>query len=256
MESDLVILTLIFFLVSIFYSSVGFGGGSSYLAFMALWAISPNEMKPTALLCNIIVVAGGTWLFYKRGYITWKHILPLVVLSIPMAFIGGYLPISERFFFLLLGAALVSAGLLMFYEVIFLKRSYENDSPKGLVFNSITGSGIGLLSGMVGIGGGIFLSPILHITKWGGARKIAATASFFILVNSVAGLAGQFVKTQFMIDYSVMIPLALTVFAGGQIGSRLGSKYLDPNIVKSLTALLVMYVGLRILLYHLWEINI
>ncbi|MBN2773255.1 MAG: sulfite exporter TauE/SafE family protein [Prolixibacteraceae bacterium] len=256
---DLTWLILIFVFVAFLYSSVGFGGGSSYLAFMAIFAIAPEVMKPIALICNVIVVSGSSYLYYKKKLLDLKDMVPLVVLSIPMAFVGGYLKISNSFFFMVLGASLVVSALLMFYEIFKTRMETVAHKPaakKRLVGNSVTGGLVGFLSGMVGIGGGIFLSSILHLWKWDTPKKIAAASSFFILVNSISGLTGQLIKYHFQVDIKLLAPLALAVIVGGQIGSRLSIVFFKPWVVKLLTAILIFYVGNRILLLQLFGIKI
>lgn len=252
-------LVLIFFLVAFLYSSVGFGGGSSYLAFMAIFAITPEVMKPIALICNIIVVSGGSYLYFKKKLLDLKEMIPLVIVSIPLAFVGGYLKISNTFFFIILGTSLVASALLMFFEIIKTRKEKiieTNAWKKRVIGNSITGGLVGFLSGMVGIGGGIFLSSILHLKKWDTPKKIAAASSFFILVNSISGLTGQLIKYNFRVDYKLLFPLALAVVFGGQIGSRLSIVFFKPWVVKLMTAILIFYVGNRILLFQLFGINI
>ncbi len=250
-------LAIVFFIVAVFYATVGFGGGSSYLAIMAVFGISAIVMKPTALICNIIVVSSGTYLFIKNKHLDLIKSWPIVLLSIPMAFLGGLWRISEKAFFILLGFSLIIASLLMFVDVLYKKVKNEDPaSGSNSLLLTVIGGGVGFLSGMVGIGGGIFLSPVLHLMKWSNAKKIAGISSFFILVNSIAGLAGQITKMQFEVEFLSILPMAIAVFIGGQIGSRLGSVYLNPKIVKALTALLILYVGLRIVLFQLFGVTI
>ncbi|MDH5397957.1 MAG: sulfite exporter TauE/SafE family protein [Cyclobacteriaceae bacterium] len=250
-------LIIIFFLVALFYSTVGFGGGSSYLALMAVFGISALLMRSTALTCNIIVVTSGTYLFYRQGHLNFKKVWPFVLASIPMAFAGGLVQMSEKGFMMLLGSSLILAALLMVIEVlrkqILMKIRVNSLSP---LVNGGIGGAVGFLSGLVGIGGGIFLSPLLHLTQWGTPREIAALSSFFILVNSMAGLSGLFISSGLSVDPAFVLPLVVSVFAGGQIGSRLGSKVFRPDVVKLLTALLIFYVGLRIVLLQGFGVRI
>ncbi|MDH5604842.1 MAG: sulfite exporter TauE/SafE family protein, partial [Cyclobacteriaceae bacterium] len=169
-------LVLIFFVVALFYSAVGFGGGSSYLAIMALYGIPMLEMKTIALVCNIIVVTSGTYLFYAKGLLNFKKLLPLVILSIPMAFIGGLLRTGDKIFLVVLGFSLVLAATLMIVEVVKKKKEEVISKSDSLVLNAGLGGGVGMLSGFVGIGGGIFLAPLLHFTRWGFTRQIAAAS--------------------------------------------------------------------------------
>jgi uncharacterized membrane protein YfcA len=240
---------LLFFMVAILYSSVGFGGGSSYLAVLALTGLSFIQFRAIALLCNIVVVSGGTYIFAKNGHYNWKKVVPLALASVPMAFIGGYLRISQTFFFILLGFTLIVAAVLMWISK-YLAESSVQETPS-VVKDGFFGSIIGFVSGMVGIGGGVFLAPLLHLMKWDSPKRIAATASFFILVNSIAGLLGQFQNPDFYYEPNIAFILMLTVFFGGQIGSRLSASKISPFVIKRLTALLIAFVGLRILWKYL-----
>ena len=243
-------IVLLFFCIAILYASVGFGGGSSYLAILALTGIAYTQIPSIALLCNIVVVSGNVFFYRKQKLYNWKKVLPLVLFSIPMAFIGGYLKISQTLFFILLAISLITAAIFMW---ISNKVSNPNNGVSNLSLGKNAGYGgvIGFISGIVGIGGGIFLAPILHLTHWGRPKKIAATASFFILVNSIAGLAGHYVNPNFSIDWNLATILLLTVFVGGQIGNRLGASILSPIKLKKATAILIAFVGVRILLKYL-----
>ncbi len=248
-------LILLFLTVAILYSSVGFGGGSSYLAILALTGILFTQIRATALLCNIMVVTGNVWLFYQQGVIDWKKIIPLVLFSIPLAFLGGYLKIGESFFFILLGFTLLFAAITMWISKRII--SSEAKITKLNLTKNISYSGvIGFISGMVGIGGGIFLAPLLHLTNWDSPKKIAATASFFILVNSITGLLGQYTNPDFEIDWNLTSILLITVFIGGQVGSKMSNKLFNPIQLKKATAILIVFVSIRILWKYLFLISL
>ncbi|MCF6350468.1 MAG: sulfite exporter TauE/SafE family protein [Flavobacteriaceae bacterium] len=240
------LLIIAFFWIAILYSSVGFGGGSSYLAILSLTGIAFIEIRTISLLCNVVVVSGGTYLFAKNKLLDFKKVLPLVSLSVPMAFLGGFLKIQERFFFIFLAFALIIAAILMFVSNNL--KSQKNLIKRNKTYkNAFYGGLIGFVSGIVGIGGGVFLAPLLHLTKWDRPKKIAATTSLFILVNSVAGLLGQMQNAEFRLDFYITFVLLVVVFVGGQIGSRLSVAILDPKIIKIVTALLIAFVGIKIL---------
>ncbi len=241
----------LFFLVAVLYSSVGFGGGSSYLAILALTSLAFIHIRAIALLCNIVVVSGGTYIYIKNNLFNWKKIIPLVLMSVPMAFIGGYLKISQTFFFILLGITLLVAAILMWVSKYISKKSESANFKKSIKKDVSYGGAIGFVSGMVGIGGGIFLAPLLHLTKWDTPKRIAATSSFFILVNSIAGLGGQYLNPDFSIEPTITVLFMITVLVGGQIGSRLSVNLISPIKLKKGTALLIAFVGLRILWKHL-----
>jgi len=247
MEEHLLLLIPIFFLISIIYASAGFGGGSSYLAILALFPIDYTDIRIIALICNIVVVTGSVYVFKKNDLLKLNRVWPLVLCSIPMAFLGGWYKINEKVFFIILGIALLAAALLMLFKSPGLER---NKLPK--LSNALIGGGIGFLSGLVGIGGGIFLSPVLHLTRWNVPKVIAATTALFILVNSAAGLAGQLITNSLGASPLVIISLMATVFIGGQIGSNMTVKKFNPEYVRRISGLLILIVALR-LLYH-WVI--
>ncbi|MEX2235197.1 MAG: sulfite exporter TauE/SafE family protein [Cyclobacteriaceae bacterium] len=247
MDTDLTILVSCFFIIALIYSSVGFGGGSSYLALLAVMGLDIDIIRPAALMCNIIVVSGGTYIFWRSGALDLKKSWPFLCASIPFAFIGGLWTIEDAtFFFILLGICLIIASFLLWIQSVPRER-YHFNNP---FLNATLGGGIGFLSGMVSIGGGIFLSPILHLLNWGEAKKISALASLFILVNSISGLAGQVTRTQ-EIDWRVIGPLLVAVFIGGQIGSRLGARKFDPLYIKRITSLVIFIAAIKILKDHL-----
>jgi uncharacterized protein len=241
------LLILLFFLIALVYSSVGFGGGSSYLALLAVSGFSYLLIKPTALICNIIVVTGGTYIFHKEGLLDWRKSLPIMATSIPMAFLGGYYKLQESTFFIILGLSLIVASFFLWY----VPRQVTKVRSENLMLSAGLGAGIGFLSGLVSIGGGIFLAPVLHIINWDDPRKIAAVASLFILVNSISGLLGQFTANA-AFDYAFILPLMLAVLLGGQLGSRLGAKKLNPVWIKRITAVLILMAGANILKDHLF----
>ena len=249
MDADLFVLTPLFFVVALLYSSAGFGGGSSYLAILALFSLEYATIKATALLCNIMVVSNGTYLFAKAGHLNLKKIAPLIILSIPLAYLGGRIALKESIFFITLGIVLLVVTLLLLFPI----QQNQSKQPKhnNVLINGLIGGGIGFLSGLVGIGGGIFLAPILHLSRWDKAKAIAGTASLFILVNSIAGLIGQASKSEFTIPWSLLSALLIAVFLGGQIGSRISSTWLSPQRIKQITAVLIFIVAIRILVKYL-----
>lgn len=241
-----VILAISFFIIALVYSSVGFGGGSSYLALMAVMGVTPEIMRPSALLCNIVVVVGGAYIFGKAGHLNLRKSWPFIVASVPFAFLGGYWKLSENIFFILLGSTLVVASIALWIRPDQSDRRLSDSTPLNIALSS----GVGFLSGLVSIGGGIFLSPILHLSKWDTAQKISALASIFILANSISGLAGQFIRNA-TIDWQFILPLLAAVFVGGQIGSRLGAKKFNPLYIRRITAGLILLAGVNILKDHL-----
>jgi uncharacterized protein len=245
MSSDFYILLASFFVIALVYSSVGFGGGSSYLALLAVIGVGFELIRPTALMCNIIVVTGGTYIFYKERKLDLNKAWPFIAASIPMAFLGGYWRIDEDTFFIILGITLVIASVLLWIQP---QKETVSGVNKPFV-NFGLGAGLGFLSGLVSIGGGIFLSPLLHLLRWDKAKKISALASFFILANSISGLAGQFIQNP-SLDFTFILPLLGAVLVGGQIGSRLGARKFDPIYIKRITAALILLAGINILKDH------
>ena len=217
------------------------------MAVMATAGIDIQVLRIVALLCNITVVTGGVYWFWKRKYLDWKKILPLTLLSMPLAYMGGGMQLTERIFFLIAGAALIVAGTLVLFQKYLVG---QGDRSSSVALNAGVGGGIGFLSGLIGIGGGIFLSPFLHLIRWDKTKVIAGTASFFILVNSISGLAGQLSVRNQINDWRPILFLILTVFVGGQLGSRWGSGKLSPQTVRMITAVLVLLVGVRIVIKY------
>lgn len=252
MDASLLWLALCFFAVAVLYSSVGFGGGSSYLALLALFLPNFLEIKTMALLCNLVVVSGGTYLFYQEGLFNKKLFLPLVACSVPAAFLGATISLSQPIFFVCLGAVLALSGALLIFQLFLPVPQSHAPTPKSsaLALHLSLGAGAGFVSGLVGIGGGILLSPVLHLLRWAQPKTIAALASFFILVNSLAGLAGQVASGNFKADGTILFPLLLAVFAGGQVGTRVSLQKLQPRAVKGLTGVFVLVIGVKLVLHY------
>ena len=241
-----ILLFIGFFIIAFTYASVGFGGGSSYLALLAFIGLGITVIRPTALLCNIIVVSGGCYVYYKQGLLNLKKSLPLIISSVPAAFLGGYLSLQQELFFIILGCSLLIASLLLWFQERFQNNVEENKNASTVTSASL-GAGLGLLSGMVSIGGGIFLAPILNLLKWDKPKSIAATASLFILVNSISGLSGYLIASNFEVNWSFTLPLLLAVFIGGQLGSRTGAIKFSQMHVRKVTAILILVAAVRIL---------
>ncbi len=238
-------LTALFFLVALIYASVGFGGGSTYTALLGLWGVDYKLIPVISLLCNIIVVTGGTIRFAWAGLIDWRRVLPLLLVSAPLAFLGGLVPLKQWLFLLILGGAL----LLSCVALLVQPDSWRpRKLPPALLM--LISAAIGLMAGLSGIGGGIFMAPVLHLIRWAEARRIAAFASLYILINSIAGVAGQLVKNGPDVFGGVLTsywPLMIAVLVGGQIGSVMGLRLFSPRILRTVTALLVGYVAVRLL---------
>ena len=241
----MIILSILFFITAILYSSVGFGGGSTYLALLLIWNIPYYIFPVIALLCNIIVVTGNSINYVKAGNHNFKLLLPFLIGSIPLAFFGGTLKINKEIFEILLFFVLSIAGLLLLIN----NKSYEDKNiiikKINLFFSVSIGSVLGFISGIVGIGGGIFLSPILFLLKADRPKNIATTASLFILVNSVSGILGQLTKEIVFNEIKFYWPLFLTVLIGGLFGNYLNLKIFSNRVLAVITSLLVIFVAFR-----------
>ena len=242
----MIILPILFFITAILYSSVGFGGGSTYLALLLIWDIPYYIFPVIALMCNIIVVSGNSFNYIRAGNHNFNLLLPFLIGSIPFAFLGGALKIDKDFFEILLFLVLSIAGILLLIN----NKSYENENLTikkiNFIYSLIIGSVLGLVSGIVGIGGGIFLSPILFLLKAEKPRIISTTASLFILINSISGILGQFTKDKTFDELINYWPLFLSVLIGGLIGNYLNLKIFSNRILTILTSLLVIFVSVRI----------
>ena len=241
----MIILSIFFLITSILYSSVGFGGGSTYLALMLIWEIPFYIIPILALCCNIIVVSGNSINYVRSGNLNLNLLIPYLIGSIPFAFFGASISISKELFEIILFIILFIAGILLLIK----NKSYDNDQIK---INSIPkavsifiGSVIGFFSGIIGIGGGIFLSPILFLMKAGYPRHIATAASLFILINSIFGIAGQLTKNIVFEEFLNYWPLFVCVLAGGQIGNLLNIKFLSNKTLTIITSMLVIFVSIR-----------
>jgi uncharacterized membrane protein YfcA len=243
----MLILVFGFFLTAVLYSSVGFGGGSTYSALLALSGIDYRIFPLLSLGCNIVVVSGGSFRFARAGVTPWRGALLLTAIAAPAAFLGGLTPIDQSTFLAILGASLVLTGLTLLLPV----KERGGEPTRVARYMPIAAAPLGYLAGLVGIGGGIFLAPLLHLTRWNTPRSVAATASLFILINSIFGLGGQLLKggtERLALAIDVGLPLLVAVAVGGQIGSLLALKYLPQTWIRWATAVLTIWVGGRLLL--------
>ena len=242
----MIILSILFFVTAIFYSSVGFGGGSTYLALLLIWGIPYSIFPVIALTCNIIVVFGNCFNYIRAGNLNIKLLLPYLIGSIPLAFFGGSLQIDKELFEILLFLVLMLAGTLLLIN--FKSFDDNEDTFKNIpkIISILIGGFIGFISGVVGIGGGIFLSPILFLIRAGKAQHIVTSASLFILINSVSGIIGQLTKNEVLNEISNYWFLLLAVLIGGQIGNFLNLKIFSTRILALVTSALVLFVAIRI----------
>ena len=238
-------LAILFLVTATLYSSVGFGGGSTYLALLLIWGIPYSIFPVIALSCNIIVVSGNCFNYVKAGNLNLKLLLPYLIGSIPLAYLGGSLPVEKKIFEILLFLVLLIAGSLLLFNF----KSYDviNESYRKIPTSIcvLIGGIIGFISGVVGIGGGIFLSPILFLLKSGKPKHIVTTASFFILINSISGIIGQLTKNGVLDQIKDYWYLLIAVLIGGQIGNFLNLKIFPTRAMALITAFLVLFVATR-----------
>jgi len=241
----MIFLAILFLVTAILYSSVGFGGGSTYLAILLIWGIPYSILPVIALSCNIIVVSGNCFNYVRSGNLNLKILLPYLIGSIPLAYIGGSLPVEKEIFEILLFLVLLLAGSLLLFNF----KSYDaiNQSYRKipLIISILIGGIIGFISGVVGIGGGIFLSPVLFLLKKAEPKHIVTVASLFILINSIFGIIGQLTKNEVLYQIKDYWYLLIAVLIGGQIGNFLNLKIFPTRVMALITALLVLFVATR-----------
>ena len=240
------ILSILFFATATLYSSVGLGGGSTYLALLLIWGLPYTIFPIIALSCNIIVVSGNCFNYIRAGNLNIKLLIPYLIGSIPLAFIGGSLPVEKKIFEILLFAVLLIAGSLLLINF----KSYDDkkESYRNIPYfmSIIIGGILGFISGVVGIGGGIFLSPILFLLKVARPKHIIVAASLFILINSVSGIIGQLTKNLILTEVQDYFYLLIAVLIGGQIGNYLNLKIFTSKLLALVTASLVLFVAIRL----------
>jgi uncharacterized protein len=228
--------------IAALYASVGHAGASGYLAAMALLGVAPASMRPTALVLNVVVACIGTWTFARAGHFDRRLFVPLAAASVPCAYLGGRLTLPDRSYELLVGAVLLVAAVRL---LLTARRDVELRAPPWPLL-AACGAGIGLLSGLTGVGGGILLSPVLLLARWADARRTAAVSVAFILVNSIAGLAGRLGSLHELLPATPL--LALAAAAGGALGARWGARGLGTLQIRRLLALVVASAALKMLL--------
>jgi uncharacterized membrane protein YfcA len=238
-------LTLLFLaigLIAFLYSSVGHAGASGYIATMTLFGLAPTVIRPTALVLNILVASIGTFQFWRAGYFSWKLFWPFALLSIPAAYVGGYLQPSASVLRILIGAVLLFSAMRLVFR--------RSDPPQTVIPSRpvaiSVGAGLGFLSGLTGTGGGIFLTPVLLFCKWAQIRQAAAVSALFIWVNSIAGLVGYFTKVRSI--PSLGLVLAAAAIVGGAVGSHLGSRRFAVRVISLLLATVLLIAGMKLIL--------
>ncbi len=235
---------LLLFMVALLYASVGHGGASGYLALMAFFALSPDTMRPTALVLNIFVSGTSFFQYYRGGHFRWRLFWPFALASIPAAFLGGMVSIDAGLYKKILGVLLLFAIARLTGVGIF--RENETEKPQNLFLSLVVGLVIGLFSGMIGIGGGIILSPVILLLHWADMKKTAAVSALFILVNSIAGISGMFTQgIQFNTAMATMVMVAL---AGGLTGSYMGARKMGNRMLRNILAAVLLLATVKLLL--------
>ncbi len=236
-------LAALIFIAAALYSTVGHAGASGYLAAMALFGLAPTVMKPTALVLNILVATIATVKFAKAGFFSWRTLWPFALTSIPMAALGGAIKLEDQDYKKIVGAVLLYSAVRLLLKPRLVTDS-EAKLPR-LQIALLSGAGMGFLSGLVGVGGGIFLSPLLLLMKWEETRRAAGVAAAFILVNSIAGLLGHLASVR---EVPTAIPWwLLAAGVGGWIGAELGSRKLDPLAIRRVLSVVLFVAGLKML---------
>lgn len=242
MPEHLLLLTLAILVVAFLYSSVGHAGASGYIAVMTLFGLAPNVVKPAALVLNILVASIGTWQFWRAGHFSWRLFWPFAVLAIPMAFIGGYTNLPAHIFKVLIGIVLLASALLFFLRPA--NDTVDREPNRAVAI--FAGGGLGLLAGLTGTGGGIFLTPLLLLMRWARTKTVAATSALFILLNSISGLAGNISSTKNLPSFAFVLVGAAMV--GGAAGSYFGSRRFNHIVIKRLLAVVLTIAGVKLIL--------
>lgn len=252
-------LSVTFFLTALIYALIGFGGGSTYTAILALSETPHSFISAISLVCNVIVVSGGIWRFSRAGHIDLVRALPWIFFSVPAACLGGMVGLEEKAFLLLLGASLFVAGLQLSLHPQISQKSDRADQHNVLKQSPLSRFGVagvfggflGFLAGLTGIGGGIFLAPLLYFLRWGRPKEIAGMCSLFIFVNSLSGFFGHASRLYQEGEIHILLnywPLMFAVFAGGAIGSWIGASKLNAQYIARLTGILILYVSAKLLM--------
>ena len=241
MEFAPILIILAIFIVAVMYSSVGHGGASGYLAVMAFLAVAPGVTRPTALVLNVFVASIAAFQFYRSGHFSWRLFLPFAVASVPMAFVGGMIHLPTTAYKLVLGAVLILAAVRLAWKFV---NDGEPRQPN-VAICLVIGGVIGLLSGLVGVGGGIFLTPVLLLMNWSETKRAAGVSAMFILVNSIAGIAGNYAQVA-TLPSNVWVWIVAAV-VGGVVGSTLGAKRFDSIVLRRVLAVVLLVAGAKLI---------
>lgn len=243
MDNVAFLLPLLIFLAALLYSTVGHAGASGYLAAMALCGVVPAQMKPAALTLNVLVAAIGTWQFVRAGHFRWRLFWPFAIVSIPFAFLGGRIGLAPDVYKPIVAVVLIASAIRLAWT---MRRTDAEGRPPPVGVALPVGAGLGFISGLTGVGGGIFLSPLLLLCGWAGTKPTAATSAAFILVNSLAGLAGHAAVSREMPPQ--VSGWAVAAIVGGAIGSWVGSRRAAPPTLRMLLAVVLVVAGAKLLM--------
>jgi len=238
---NILLICLAILIVAFLYSSVGHAGASGYIAVMTLFGLTPTVVKPAALVLNILVASLTAWQFWRAGHFSWRLFWPFAVLSFPFAFLGGYINLPTHAFKILVGLVLLYSAARFLIQT---GPDQEPHEPKKPIAISV-GAGLGLLSGLTGTGGGIFLTPILIFMRWARTKTASAVSALFILVNSISGLLGNISSTRQLPLFA--LPMVVAAVSGGAVGSYLGSRQFSPNFIKKLLAVVLTIAGFKLI---------
>jgi len=239
--THIILLFLAIGLIAFLYSSVGHAGASGYIATMTLFGIAPTVIRPTALVLNILVASIGTFQFWRAGHFSWKLFWPFALLSIPAAYLGGYLQPSVSILKILIGVVLLLSAARLIVRRIDPPQTFPPSPPVAVS----VGAGLGFLAGLTGTGGGIFLTPVLLFFRWAHIRQAAAVSALFIWVNSIAGLVGYFTKVRTIPSLGLI--LAAAAIIGGIIGSHLGSRRFAVRVISLCLATVLLIAGIKLI---------
>lgn len=240
----LLLLAILIFAIALLYSTVGHAGASGYIAAMALFGMAPVIMKPTALTLNIIVALIGTIRFYRAGFFSWRTFWPFALASIPAAYLGGSLTLPVSIYKTIVGIVLIYSAIRLFWSADSADNKKTSVVPIWLAL--IVGAAIGLLSGLTGVGGGIFLSPVLLLMHWARTKETSGVSAAFILVNSIAGLLGQ-ARLLTYLPADNLIYWAPAALVGGWIGTELGTRLLPITGIRKLLSVVLVLAGLKLM---------
>ncbi len=249
MSQQIILLSGLFLIVAVLYSSVGLGGGSSYVAILALFSISPEKIPSTALALNIVVAGLAFWSYWRAGAFDRSLSIPFLIASIPTALAGGLIPLDEQTLQIVLACVLLPTGILLFVRTHASAFESRERPEQRSGLSALLGAAIGFLGGITGVGGGVFLIPILLMLRYAPARNVSALAAAFVLLNSIAALLGHFYRAN--VHPELILPLLGAVAGGGLIGSRLGASVLSKQNVRRIAGVVVVTASLQIIVFHI-----